>query len=107
MKFRPVWRFAKRAELVTLLALRRGGQPGQSACRFAAEIGEKSGRSAAWLARYLGVVEVVGSNPAGPISENPWFPCESKGFFVSVSIVASSRLSRPGVFAVGFVERSG
>ncbi len=26
-----------------------------------------SGRSAAWLARYLGVVEVVGSNPAGPI----------------------------------------
>jgi hypothetical protein len=27
----------------------------------------KSGRSAAWLARYLGVVEVVGSNPAGPI----------------------------------------
>lgn len=28
---------------------------------------DKSGRSAAWLARYLGVVEVVGSNPAGPI----------------------------------------
>lgn len=27
----------------------------------------ESGRSAAWLARYLGVVEVVGSNPAGPI----------------------------------------
>lgn len=27
----------------------------------------RSGRSAAWLARYLGVVEVVGSNPAGPI----------------------------------------
>ena len=27
----------------------------------------QSGRSAAWLARYLGVVEVVGSNPAGPI----------------------------------------
>jgi hypothetical protein len=30
---------------------------------------KKSGRSAAWLARYLGVVEVVGSNPAGPIAE--------------------------------------
>jgi deoxyribonuclease IV len=29
-----------------------------------------SGRSAAWLARYLGVVEVVGSNPAGPIFDS-------------------------------------
>ena len=55
----------------------------ESACRLDAEIGETSGRSAAWLARYLGVVEVVGSNPAGPIGENPWFPCDSKGFFVS------------------------
>ncbi|RLS68856.1 MAG: hypothetical protein DWH99_14190 [Planctomycetota bacterium] len=45
------------------------------------------------------MVEVVGSNPAGPISENPWVPCESKGFFVSLSLVASLRLSRPGVFA--------
>ncbi len=34
---------------------------------LAAAIPDKSGRSAAWLARYLGVVEVVGSNPAGPI----------------------------------------
>ena len=59
------------------------------------------------VVRFVGVVEVVGSNPAGPISENPWVPCESKGFFVSWSLVASSRLSRPGVFAVGFVERSG
>ena len=30
-------------------------------------LSSQSGRSAAWLARYLGVVEVVGSNPAGPI----------------------------------------
>jgi len=29
-------------------------------------VGNKSGCSAAWLARYLGVVEVVGSNPASP-----------------------------------------
>ncbi len=41
----------------------------------------KSGRSAAWLARYLGVVEVVGSNPAGPISENPVDPNRFTGFF--------------------------
>ncbi len=31
-----------------------------------------SGCSAAWLARYLGVVEVVGSNPASP-TLFPWF----------------------------------
>ena len=61
----------------------------ESACRLDAEIGETSGRSAAWLARYLGVVEVVGSNPAGPIDENPWFPCDSKGFFVWWSLVAA------------------
>lgn len=77
----------------------------ESACRLDAEIGETSGRSAAWLARYLGVVEVVGSNPAGPIGENPWFPCDSKGFFVSWSLVAISRSSRPGDFAVGDVAR--
>ncbi len=33
------------------------------------------------LARYLGVVEVVGSNPAGPILENPWISPEFQGFF--------------------------
>jgi hypothetical protein len=36
------------------------------------------------VVRFVGVVEVVGSNPAGPIGENPWFPCDSKGFFVFV-----------------------
>src|SRR5271157_5198454 len=30
-------------------------------------LGQKSGRSAAWLARLLGVQEVSGSNPLGPI----------------------------------------
>ena len=33
----------------------------------------------------LGVVEVVGSNPAGPISENPAFLNGLQGFFVSRS----------------------
>ncbi len=50
----------------------------------------KSGRSAAWLARYLGVVEVVGSNPAGPISENPVIPLGLQGFFVPMSLSLSS-----------------
>ena len=51
------------------------------------------------VVRFVGVVEVVGSNPAGPIGENPWFPCDSKGFFVFVvacfnfSIVAPRRFS--------------
>ena len=31
-----------------------------------ATLSQSTGRSAAWLARHLGVVEVVGSNPAGP-----------------------------------------
>lgn len=42
----------------------------------------KSGCSAAWLARYLGVVEVVGSNPASQIFRNPMIPKESSGFFL-------------------------
>ena len=46
-------------------------------------LSNRSGRSAAWLARYLGVVEVVGSNPAGPISENPVIPLGLQGFFIS------------------------
>jgi hypothetical protein len=41
------------------------------------------------VVRFVGVVEVVGSNPAGPIGENPWFPCDSKGFFVWWSLVAA------------------
>lgn len=41
-----------------------------------------SGCSAAWLARYLGVVEVVGSNPASQIFKNPMILKESSGFFV-------------------------
>ena len=42
---------------------------------------DKSGRSAAWLARYLGVVEVVGSNPAGPIKNKPLSSQRAQGFF--------------------------
>ena len=54
----------------------------------------KSGRSAAWLARYLGVVEVVGSNPAGPIDENPAFPNGFTGFFrFSVEWLSESKVS--------------
>ncbi len=41
-----------------------------------------SGCSAAWLARYLGVVEVVGSNPASPTCQNPVKPSVLQGFFV-------------------------
>src|SRR6187399_1919828 len=42
-----------------------GGRAG-----YKARIGY-SGRSAAWLARLLGVQEVVGSNPAGPTDGKP------------------------------------
>jgi hypothetical protein len=42
----------------------------------------------------LGVVEVVGSNPAGPISENPAFPKGFAGFFrFSVESSAPSKVS--------------
>ena len=58
------------------------------------QVRTKSGRSAAWLARYLGVVEVVGSNPAGPTSENPVIPKGIAGFFrVSVESWKSSQWS--------------
>jgi hypothetical protein len=40
------------------------------------------------------VVEVVGSNPAGPISENPAFPKGFAGFFrFSVEWLSASKVS--------------
>ena len=70
-RFRPVWRFAKQADLVILSVDRAVAQPG--------------------LARYLGVVEVVGSNPAGPT----FFPKQalrltSRGAFSLVATRAAS-----------------